>query len=208
VNPHKKPLNQELGELKEVIGKLWKSVDSFKLATAETDHKTQEQITAWTQVNLQLLQLLSAKTAETERLAQNSTRLTAALTTLAGQLQDLEQQMAALSKASPRWPTDTLSGAVKPELAALSQTVSRLSDQIQPLIRRHSSAGPRELSWIEAANIGISAAAALFILTFGVNLTFQNKSLQVQLQAIQKQSEDIQKRASWALTKLERLEKR
>ncbi len=56
-----KPLAVELGELKEVIGKLWKSVDSFKIATAETDHKTQEQITTWTQVNLQLLQLYSTR---------------------------------------------------------------------------------------------------------------------------------------------------
>jgi hypothetical protein len=201
VNPHKKPLNQELGELKEIIGKLWKSVDSFKLTTAETDYKTQEQITTWTQVNLQLLQLLSAKTAEAERLAQNSTRLTNTLTTLAGQLQDLEQQIAALNKASPHWPTDTLSGSMKPELAALSQTVSRLSDQITPLTSRHNSAGYRELSWIEAANIGISTTAALLILIFGVNLKLQNESLQVQLQ-------EIQKRASWALTKLERLENR
>jgi small-conductance mechanosensitive channel len=208
VNPHKKPLQQELGELKEIIGKLWKSVDAFKLTTAETDHKTQEHITTWTQVNLQLLQLLSAKTAETERLAQNSIRLTTTLTKLDEHLQDLEQQIAGLNKALLRSQTDTQSGSVNQELAALSLAVSRLSDQIEPLLSRSGIVSHRELSWTEAANISLAISASLIIVILGVSLKFHTESVQAQLQSLQEQSTEIQKRVSWGITKLERLEKR
>lgn len=208
MNPHNKPLNQELGELKEIIGRLWKSVDSFKLATAETDHKIQEQITAWTQVNLQLLELLSAKTAEMERLAQNSTRLTSALTNLDGQLKDFEQQIAELNKTLPRSQTDTQSGSVKQELAALSLTVSRLSHQIEPLLSRSGIVSHRELNWIEAAHISLAIAGTLLFLMVGVSLKAQHESVQAQLQSLQEQSKQIQKQSGWAITKLERLEKR
>ncbi len=44
MNPHQ----TELGELKEVIGKLWKSIDSLKLSMVESDQRTQQQITEWT----------------------------------------------------------------------------------------------------------------------------------------------------------------
>jgi chromosome segregation ATPase len=146
-----KPLTVELGELKEVIGKLWKSVDSFKIATAETDHKTQEQITTWTQVNLQLLQLLSAKTAETERLAQNYTRLTNTLTKLDAELQQLERQIVALNLSLPRLKPDSQSsGRQEQRLDTLSQRLHHMNSEINDLTKSIES---EYRSWIWTYNL-------------------------------------------------------
>ncbi len=158
-----KPLAVELGELKEVIGKLWKSVDSFKIATAETDHKTQEQITAWTQVNLQLLQLLSAKTAETERLAQNSTRLTNTLTKLDAELQRLEKQMAALNLSLPRLKPDSqTSGRQEERLDTMSQRLHHINNAIADLTK---SIQGEYRSWIWTYSL-VGAVWAFFGLIF------------------------------------------
>ena len=87
----------------EVIGKLWKAVDAFKISAADTDKHTQEQIAAWTETNLNLLKLLSgedggdgAAGAKLQQAHQLLERLRRAVSGLRGANQQFEQQLKGL----------------------------------------------------------------------------------------------------------------
>jgi chromosome segregation ATPase len=180
MNPHQ----TELGELKEVIGKLWKSIDSLKLSMVESDQRTQQQITEWTQINLQLLQLLADKTQEAALLAQNSDRLASYLTTFDRDSQSLNQQIATLSNALQQFKQG-------------SQKLQHLFNGSYVLERQTST-------WIYSINLFLSLAAAIGL--FGFTLTHRDDRFR--FQQIQTELAYIKKRSEWTITKLERLENR
>lgn len=87
-------------ELKKAIGNLWKKVDELKTSLANDIEYLSKQISEWTQTNLQLMKLLTAKTEETERLAQNSSLLIATLDELKKPLRELELPTSKLNDSS------------------------------------------------------------------------------------------------------------
>ena len=87
-------------ELKKAIGNLWKKVDELKTSLANDLEYLSKQISEWTQTNLQLMKLLTAKTEETERLAQNSSKLIATLDELKKPLRELELPTSKLNDSS------------------------------------------------------------------------------------------------------------
>jgi chromosome segregation ATPase len=160
MNPHQ----TELGELKEVIGKLWKSIDSLKLSMVESDQRTQQQITEWTQINLQLLQLLADKTQEAALLAQNSDRLASYLTTFDRDSQSLNQQIAILSNALQQFKQ----GSQKPQDESLQECLSlvetaivQMSKKFQHLFNGSYVLERQSSTWIYSINLFLSLAAAI-----------------------------------------------
>jgi chromosome segregation ATPase len=203
MNPHQ----TELGELKEVIGKLWKSIDSLKLSMVESDQRTQQQITEWTQINLQLLQLLADKTQEAALLAQNSDRLASYLTTFDRDSQSLNQQIATLSNALQQFKHDSQ----KPQDESLQECLSlvetaivQMSKKFQHLFNGSYVLERQSSTWIYSINLFLSLAAAIGL--FGFTLTHRDD--QFRFQQIQSDLEFIRERSKWTITKLERLENR
>jgi ABC-type transporter Mla subunit MlaD len=203
MNPHQ----TELGELKEVIGKLWKSIDSLKLSMVESDQRTQQQITEWTQINLQLLQLLADKTQEAALLAQNSDRLASYLTTFDRDSQNLNQQIATLSNALQQFKQ----GSQKPQDESLQECLSlvetaivQMSKKFQHLFNGSYVLERQSSTWIYSINLFLSLAAAIGL--FGFTLTHRDD--QFRFQQIQSDLEFIRERSKWTITKLERLENR
>jgi ABC-type transporter Mla subunit MlaD len=203
MNPHQ----TELGELKEVIGKLWKSIDSLKLSMVESDQRTQQQITEWTQINLQLLQLLADKTQEAALLAQNSDRLASYLTTFDRASQSLNQQIATLSNALQQFKRDSQ----KPQDTSLQECLSlvetaivQMSKKFQHLFNGSYVLERQSSTWIYSINLFLSLAAAIGV--FGFTLTHRDDRFR--FQQIQSKLEYIKKRSEWTITKLERLENR
>jgi chromosome segregation ATPase len=203
MNPHQ----TELGELKEVIGKLWKSIDSLKLSMVESDQRTQQQITEWTQINLQLLQLLADKTQEAALLAQNSDRLASYLTTFDRDSQNLNQQIATLSNALQQFKHDSQ----KPQdeslqecLTLVETAIVQMSKKFQHLFNGSYVLERQSSTWIYSINLFLSLAAAIGL--FGFTLTHHDD--QFRFQQIQSDLEFIRERSEWTITKLERLENR
>ncbi|BAU13911.1 hypothetical protein LEP3755_44540 [Leptolyngbya sp. NIES-3755] len=123
-----------IAELKEVIGKLWKSVDSFKVSSAQEDQRIKDQIGEWTQTNLELLKLLAAKTGETERLAQNYSRLTNSLNNFDQEWQVLHQKIEELNAILMTSKHGIQSGLSSSEMSALQLEMSMLSGQVRNAI--------------------------------------------------------------------------
>jgi hypothetical protein len=105
-------------ELKKAIGNLWKKVDELKTSLATDIEYLSKQISEWTQTNLQLMKLLTAKTEETERLAQNSSKLIATLDELKKPLRELELPTTTSSNSSENLPV----------LAKVSESLSLLNE--------------------------------------------------------------------------------
>ncbi len=203
MNPHQ----TELGELKEVIGNLWKSVDSFKLSMVESDQRTQQQITEWTQINLQLLQLLADKTQEAALLAQNADKLASYLTSFDRDSQNLNQQIATLSNALQQFKHDSQ----KPQDESLQECLSlvetaivQMSKKFQHLFNGSYVLERQSSTWIYSINLVLSLAATIGL--FGFTLTHRDD--QFRFQQIQAELAYIKKRSEWTITKLERLENR
>jgi chromosome segregation ATPase len=203
MNPHQ----TELGELKEVIGKLWKSIDSLKLAMVESDQRTQQQITEWTQINLQLLQLLADKTQEAALLAQNSDKLASYLTTFDHDSQRLNQQIATLSNALQQFKRDSQKPQgedLKEYLSLIETAIVQMSKKFQHLFNGSYVLERQTSTWIYSINLFLSLAAAIGV--FGFTLTHRDDLFR--FQNIQSELEYIKERSKWTITKLERLEHR
>jgi hypothetical protein len=197
----------ELGELKDVIGKLWKSVDSFKVSTATADQHTQQQIAEWTQINLQLLQLLADKTRESTRLAQNYDKLASYLNSSDRDSQSLNLQIAALSKALAQFKASEqqpLLTNIPEHLSLVETALVQMSKKFQHLFSGSYVLERQTTSWIYSVHfflswitvIGLCAAAATH---------WQD---QQRFQQMQAELEYISARSAWTMTKLERLENR
>ena len=187
----------ELAELKEVIGKLWKAVDAFKISAADTDKHTQEQIAAWTETNLNLLKLLSAKTEETERLARNYSKLTSYLNGFDGQFQGLEAQISSLSNSLKDLKPSNSHGY---EIKQIQNTVENLRHSVNGLDRKLEAKSQHKFPfgggvWSASfwAVLGVTIVTPIYLSlwNFGLlgSLTY------------------IRDRVTWSLIKLERIER-
>jgi hypothetical protein len=197
----------ELGELKEVIGKLWKSVDSFKVTTATADQKTQQQIAEWTQINLQLLQLLADKTRESTLLAQNSAKLASCLTEFERDSQRLNQQIGALSRAlmqsQASEPPPMLTNL--PEYLKLVETaLIQMSQKFQHLFSGSYVLERQTTTWIYSIHFFLT-----WITVIGVcGATVTHWQDRQQLEHIRAELAYVRERSEWTMTKLERIENR
>jgi len=190
-------IQTELAELKEVIGKLWKAVDAFKISAAQTDKHTQEQIAAWTETNLNLLKLLSAKTEETERLARNYSKLTSYLNGFDGQFQGLEGQINSLSSSLKDLKPGSSYGH---EIKQIQSTVENLRYNLQLLDSRLKDknqnkfpfgGGGWSASFWAAVGMSLVLTGYMFLLQAGLNQQFTY----------------LRDRVTWSLIKLERIER-
>jgi hypothetical protein len=205
----------ELGELKEVIGKLWKSVDSFKVTTATADQQTQQQITEWTQINLQLLQLLADKTRESTRLAQNYDKLASYLASFERDSQRLNQQIVALSNALRRLKPDSQAHsqensqerqitAITEHLGLVETALIQMNKQFQHLFKGSYVLERQTTTWIYSVHFFLSWLTVVGLC--GAAIThWQDRQRLEQMQA---ELEYISARSAWTMTKLERLENR
>jgi chromosome segregation ATPase len=189
----------EMAELKQIIGQLWKSVDSFKLSTAEADHKTQQQLAEWTQINLQLLELLAEKTTETTRLAQNYEQLTNCLNRSDHNWHSLNQQISGLSNTLKQFKPDNglshnqlaqIEQSLKAEVRALKQQINQ---QTQQLTESHDRP---TWKWTEYLYKFAAITTVLNIAYVSLSGYF-----------LYSQIAYIQKRSAWIIIKLQRLEK-
>lgn len=187
-----------IAELKEVIGKLWKSVDSFKVSSAQEDQRIKDQIGEWTQTNLELLKLLAAKTGETERLAQNYSRLTSSLNRFDQEWQALHQQIEQLNAILTTSKHGTQTELSSSEASALQLEMSMLSGQVRNAIAAYPltivAPSQKTSNWGDWVKCGISTFLVVAMTTIGV---------------VGKQRLDhIQQRVEWSLIKLQRIEQR
>jgi uncharacterized protein YukE len=187
-----------IAELKEVIGKLWKSVDSFKVSSAQEDQRIKDQIGEWTQTNLELLKLLAGKTGETERLAQNYSRLTNSLNKFDQEWQILHQQIEELNAALQTSKHVTPYGISSCEMSALQLEMSMLSGQVHNAIAAYPltvvTPSQPTANWGEWVQCGFSVLLIVLVTVTGI---------------VGKQQADyIQQRVEWSLIKLQRLEQR
>jgi DNA repair exonuclease SbcCD ATPase subunit len=195
-----------IAELKEVIGKLWKSVDSFKVSSAQEDQRIKDQIGEWTQTNLELLKLLAAKTGETERLAQNYSRLTSSLNKFDQEWQVLHQQIEQLKAVLITSKHGIQTGISPSEMSALQLEISRLSEQVRQavpselrkaLIATYPLTVPSPSQ--PTSNWGdwvLSGSSILLVITLMVSGVVGKQQL-----------DHIQQRVEWTLIKLQRLER-
>jgi chromosome segregation ATPase len=189
----------EMAELKQVIGQLWKSVDSFKLSTAEADYKTQQQLTEWTQINLQLLELLAEKTTETTRLAQNYEQLTNCLNRSDRDWHSLNQQISGLSNTLQQFKPDN--SLARSQFAQIEQSlkaeIQTLKQDIRQQMRQLTENNDRPTwKWTEYLYKFAAITTVLNIAYISLSAYF-----------LYGQIAYIQKRSAWAIVKLQRLEK-
>jgi hypothetical protein len=160
---------------------------------ARGNAKLESRVDAWTQTNLQLLELLTTKTEETDRLARNYNKLTTLLSGLDSQLQGLQQQIAAWKESSPA--SDNSQGYEdKQDLKLLTQAVINAHAKIDKLtivIKELQTIRENDLLW----NWGIRWAFRAMVvgLCVGVGATYLK-------------TEYVAKRSEWTMMKLERLE--
>lgn len=191
-----------IAELKEVIGKLWKSVDSLKVSSAQEDQRIKDQLGEWTQTNLELLKLLAAKTGETERLAQNYSRLTTSLNKFDQEWQALHQQIEQLNAILMTSKHDALIGLSTNEASALQLEMSMLSGQIRDAITAYplTIVAPSQTpsqptsNYREWVQYGISMLLIIMVTASSV--------------VCKQQLDYMQQRVEWSLIKLQRLEQR
>ncbi len=187
-----------IAELKEVIGRLWKSVDSFKVLSAQEDQRIKDQLGEWTQTNLELLKLLAAKTGETERLAQNYSRLTTSLNKFDQEWQQLHQQIEQLNAILMTSKHGTLIGLSSNEASALQLEMSTLNAQGRNAIAAYPltviTPGQKTSNWGDWAKCGIATFLVVAMTTIGV--------------VGKQQLDHIQQRVEWSLIKLQRVERR
>jgi hypothetical protein len=186
----------EMAELKQVIGQLWKSVDSFKLSSAEADHKTQQQIAEWTQINLQLLELLADKTQESIQLAAHYEQLTSYLSKFDRNCRSLNQQIKDWQTSSAQSTSrSNQEPLIMPKLQSLEHLLNQLNRQLYPLLNLDRS----QWIWSYRLHWGISAIAVVF-------LCILMRAHARDFGMMHGQLDYITERMRWALTKLQRIE--
>jgi chromosome segregation ATPase len=159
---------------------------------ARGNAKLEARVDAWTQTNLQLLELLTLKSEETDRLARNYNKLTTLLSGLDGQLQGLQQQIEVWKESSP------VSGYNQnPQaLQKLNQATSTVHEQLVRLtnaVKKLQTVRSAERDWDWVNKLGFR------LLVVG---------LCVGVGAIYWKAEYVARRSEWTMIKLERLEQR
>jgi hypothetical protein len=162
---------------------------------ARGNAKLESRVDAWTQTNLQLLELLAHKTEETDRLARNYNKLTMLLSGLDGQLQALQQQIAAWNTSSSA-SDNSQSYEDKQDLKLLTQAVINAHAKIDKLaivIKELQTIRENDLIWGSVTRWGFRLLVVS--LCVGVGSTYLK-------------TEYVAKRSEWTMIKLERLEQR
>jgi hypothetical protein len=162
---------------------------------ARGNAKLESRVDAWTQTNLQLLELLTSKTEETDRLARNYNKLTTLLSGLDSQLQGLQQQIATWNNASPA-SSNNQSYEDKQDLKQLTQAVINAHAKIEQLaivIKELQTIRENDLIWRSVIRWGFRVLVVG--LCVGVGSTYLK-------------TEYVAKRSEWTMIKLERLEQR
>jgi hypothetical protein len=161
------------------------------ILVARGNAKLEARVDAWTQTNLQLLELLTSKTEETDRLAHNYNKLTTLLSGLDGQLQGLQQQIEAWNKSSPALG---YSQNIQ-ELRQLNQAASTVHDQLVKLtnaVKKLQTVRSDERDWDWVTRLGFRFFVV--VLCVGVG-------------AVYWKVEYVARRSEWTIIKLERLER-
>jgi hypothetical protein len=159
---------------------------------ARGNAKLESRVDSWTQTNLQLLELLTLKTEETDRLARNYNKLTTLLSGLDGQLQGLQQQIEAWKESS------TVSGYNQntQALQKLNQATSTVHEQLVRVtnaVKKLQTIRSAERDWDWVSKWGFR------VLVVG---------LCVGVGAVYWKAEYVARRSEWTMIKLERLEQR
>jgi hypothetical protein len=160
---------------------------------ARGNAKLEAKVEAWTQTNLKLLELLTSKTEETDRLARNSNKLTTLLSGLDTQLQGLQRQIETWN-ASSQSSTSSQGYEDKQDLKQLTQAVINAHAKIEQLaivIKELQTIRENDLLWDLVTRWGFRALVVG--LCFGVWSTYLK-------------TEYVAKRAEWTMIKLERME--
>jgi hypothetical protein len=163
------------------------------ILVARGNAKLEARVDAWTQTNLQLLELLTTKTEETDRLARNSNKLTTLLSGLDTQLQGLQKQIETWNTSSPV-SDSSQRYEDKQDLKQLSQAVINAHAKIEQLaivIKELQTIRENDLLWDLVTKWGFRALVVG--LCFGVWSTYLK-------------TEYVAKRAEWTMIKLERME--
>jgi hypothetical protein len=164
------------------------------ILVARGNAKLEARVEAWTQTNLRLLELLTTKTEETDRLARNYNKLTTLLSGLDGQLQGLQQQIATWNNASPA-SGSSQGYEDKQDLKQLTQAVINAHakiDQLAIVIKELQTIRENDLIWELVIRWGIRVL--VIGLCVGVGATYLK-------------TEYVAKRSEWTMIKLERLER-
>ena len=137
--PSPADLQFTLSEVKEVVGKLWKKVDSVELTAKEESRKTQEKIDTWTQTNRvilesnqALIQAIVQNSQETQASIRSSERGSQLLSVLSQQLQQFEQVSKQLQQTSTQ-PNRLSISSASPGLQALSHQISVVQTSIDKM---------------------------------------------------------------------------
>jgi hypothetical protein len=165
------------------------------ILVARGNAKLEAKVEAWTQTNLKLLELLTSKTEETDRLARNYNKLTTLLSGLDSQLQGLQQQIATWNNASPA-SGSSQGYEDKQDLKQLTQAVINAHakiDQLAIVIKELQTIRENDLIWELVIRWGVRVLVVG--LCVGVGSTYLK-------------TEYVAKRSEWTMIKLERLEPR
>jgi hypothetical protein len=191
---------------------LIREVKQGQVQSGEQVEQLGEQVDQWTQTNLQLLKLLTVKTEEAEKLAQNNSRLTAILSGLDRQLVGLQQQIKLLPNTSTQSSLAIPNGEVNPTSRNLEQAVTAIATKINSLMANLNQAQQPNaraiaqevessvMNWNARFYLGFTVVTVGFIGWIALMYIGELKELRgMQLYAAE--------RAGWAMTKLERIEK-
>jgi hypothetical protein len=191
---------------------LIREVKQGQVQSGEQVEQLGEQVDQWTQTNLQLLKLLTVKTEEAEKLAQNNSRLTAILSGLDQQLVGLQQQIKLLPNTSTQSSLAIPNGEVNPTSRNLEQAVTAIATKINSLMANLNQAQQPNaraiaqevessvMNWNARFYLGFTVVTVGFIGWIALMYIGELKELRgMQLYAAE--------RAGWAMTKLERIEK-
>jgi hypothetical protein len=154
--------------------------------------KLESRVDAWTQTNLQLLELLTLKTEEIDRLARNYNKLTTLLSGLDGQLQGLQQQIAAWKESSPVSGYNQNTQALQ-QLNQATSTVHEQLVRVTNAVKKLQTIRSDERDWDWVNKWGFR------LLVVG---------LCVGVGAVYWKAEYVARRSEWTMIKLERLEQR
>jgi hypothetical protein len=161
------------------------------ILVARGNAKLEARVEAWTQTNLKLLELLTSKTEETDRLARNYNKLTTLLSVLDGQLQGLQLQIEAWKESSPVSGYNQNTQALQ-QLNQATSTVHEQLVRITNAVKKLQTVRSAERDWDWVNKWGFR------LLVVG---------LCVGVGAIYWKAEYVARRSEWTMIKLERLER-
>ena len=162
-------------EERRFAGELGLDPDDLMVRAFKPVIRLEREVNAWTETNLELIRLLTARTQETERLAQNFAQLSSTYEHLNRQLVALQQQMQPLSKHLEQGTTPPL-GLNESQVQGLFTHLKQLTAQVQKV-----SAQSTAESWIWSRKswaIGIAISAIAGVGHYSVLLSRQVQHLE------------------------------